>query len=82
MTDVPKAEPMPVVSYPLCPSVHKWSGQRCIRPLDHDGLCWGNSQRGESGTITRAEWRSVSGKFKSHHQYDTRYPANAPGGTQ
>lgn len=60
-----------------CPSVHKWSDLGCIRDAGHDGLCWGPSQRGESGTITRAEWTSDNGVFKSHHQYATIYPANA-----
>lgn len=59
-----------------CPSVHLWSGVRCIRALGHDGLCWSKAVRG-NGFITRIEWRSENGKFKSHHQYDSKYPTNA-----
>lgn len=62
---------------PKCPSVHKWSDQRCIREAGHDGLCWGKAQRGAFGTITRAQWHSVNGVFRSHHTYDTKYPSNA-----
>lgn len=32
------------------------------------------------GTITRCEWQSVGGVYKSHHQYDTKYPSNAKRG--
>lgn len=74
MSDVPKAV---VVSTHECPSVHIWSGQRCIRERGHDGVCWGKSQRCSRGAITRAEWVSIDGQFKSHHQYDTKYPTNA-----
>jgi hypothetical protein len=58
-----------------CPSVHYWSQSRCIRPAGHEGLCWSKAVRGER-TITRAEWRSEKGKFKSHHHYATSYPVN------
>lgn len=61
-----------------CPSIHKWSDQMCIRESGHDGYCWGKSQRNAAqGTIIRAVWCSVNGVFKSHHQYDTKYPTNA-----
>lgn len=61
-----------------CPSIHKWSDQQCIRECGHEGVCYSKAVRSPSdGTITRAEWHSVNGKFKSHHQYDTKYPRNA-----
>ena len=63
-----------------CPSVHKMNGQRCIREAGHDGYCWSKAQRG-IGCITRAEWSSENGRFTSHYQYNTKYPANtAPEG--
>lgn len=64
-----------------CPSVHKWSDLRCIREKGHEGRCWSKSVRNRtSGTITRAEWHSVNGVFKSHYRYDTKYPTNSTKG--
>ena len=60
-----------------CPSVHKWSDAKCIREAWHEGRCWSKAIRAAVGTITRTEWNSVNGVFKSHHQYDTKYPTNA-----
>lgn len=59
-----------------CNIKHGFGDCRCIREKGHDGLCWSKAQRG-NGTITRAEWHSENGEFKSHHQYATTYPTNA-----
>lgn len=59
-----------------CPSVHAWSGVRCIREVGHEGLCWSKAVAGFR-VITRTMWRSANGVFKSHHQYDTKHPVNA-----
>lgn len=61
-----------------CPSVHKWSDQRCSLKAGHDGYCCGKMRRdGRSGTMTRTWWLSKDGVFKSHHWYETKYPTNA-----
>lgn len=63
-----------------CPSVHRFSGEQCIQAEGHEGVCCGKAERfvSKDGVcITRAEWHSVNGKYRSHHQYVTTYPANA-----
>lgn len=58
-----------------CPSHHRFSGEQCTREKGHDGVCSGRAQRGAT-TITRAEWWSKNGEYKSHHQYVTIYLSN------
>jgi hypothetical protein len=60
-----------------CGSFHIHAGVRCIRHKGHDGLCWSKAQAGGLGSISRCEWYSENGAFKTHHQYNTRYPSNA-----
>lgn len=59
-----------------CNIVHGLSGVICIRTKDHSGLCWGKAQPNSSGSITRCKWHSKNGKFYSHSEYETIYPAN------
>lgn len=61
-----------------CGVKHKFGDVTCIRPIGHDGLCWGKAIRSNvDGHVTRCEWYSEGGKFKSHYQYRTMYPRNA-----
>lgn len=59
-----------------CPSIHKHAGCKCIRPEGHSGPCWSEAAKGD-GTITRCEWYSIDGKYRTHHEYHTIYPTNA-----
>ena len=60
-----------------CPSVHIWSGQRCIKVAGHDGICCGKMQPSPRAFCsTRAEWYSENGEFKSHHRYHSIYGRN------
>lgn len=61
-----------------CPSIHIWSDAKCILEQGHEGCCTSKAVRNQNeGTVTRAEWYSKDGRFKSHKQYVTKYPANA-----
>ena len=65
-----------------CGSDHVWSGQTCIREAGHEGYCYGKARRNPQGAICRAHWLSVNGKFKSHHWYEMKFPANASKGIE
>lgn len=57
-----------------CSSIHAHGGMKCIRKSGHDGLCWSRAAMDRrTGAITRGEWYSVNGAFRSHYQYATKY---------
>lgn len=59
-----------------CGIQHGFGDQVCNREKGHEGPCRCKAERG-ANTITYSEWYSENGKFKSHKQYVTIYPANA-----